>query len=431
MAITTLVIYSVLAGLFVASFFRPIFGVLAYITVYIVYNPYVWWGSTFRTFLPWPSFVAVLFLVAGSVLHARKLNWSISRREVELYLFLCAVWVSSLFFGVGVEDNNWLLLEKMTKLFVFIFFFIRVVNSLDHYRLVIWALILSALFLASQAHTLSSGHFQEGRLESLGGIDFKEANGFAAFLAATITFSGIQMLRARWWMKGAYVVGIALMLNAMIMTQSRSVFLGILLALPYALLKVPSEKRKSVYAYLILGVILFFILADVKFLDRMKTIQTEAKSKMVYAQEKALNRLDFWKASWEMFKDRPLGVGIRNYEKLIPTYDPRNTGFDVHNTYLLCCTEIGIFGIMLLLIIITECFLQLRRIRRLAVNSAHNKEITLHAFALGIVLIMYLFGYMMTHSILYTEILWILLSMPICLEHAVQKSLIVKNGPKS
>ncbi|MBW2738320.1 MAG: hypothetical protein JRE64_05600 [Deltaproteobacteria bacterium] len=185
---TTLFIYTVFISLFIGSLWQPILGILGYLSVYILYNPNMWWGATFQQYLPRPSVVAVCFLIIGMFLNTSKLNWSISRREVELYAFLGLVWTTSFFFGVGIEDNNWQYLIKFTKIFIFIFILIRIVTSLNHYKLVVWTLILAGIFLAYQAHVLSSSSFTEGRLDALGGSDFCEANGFAAFMAAAMTF---------------------------------------------------------------------------------------------------------------------------------------------------------------------------------------------------------------------------------------------------
>jgi len=390
----------------------------------------MWWGATFQQYLPRPSVVAVCFLIIGMFLNTSKLNWSISRREVELYAFLGLVWTTSFFFGVGIEDNNWQYLIKFTKIFIFIFILIRIVTSLNHYKLVVWTLILAGIFLAYQAHVLSSSSFTEGRLDALGGSDFCEANGFAAFMAAAMTFLGVYMLQTFLWKKVVCIFGIALLLNTIILTQSRSVFLGLLLAIPYVLLKPPSQHRKKIYVFVALGVTLFFLLADVKFLYRMETIRSETEhitENRNYGQKETLTRLDFWKASVLMFKDYPLGVGVKNFEKMVSYYDPRNPNMDAHNTYVLCYSELGIQGIALFVIIIGTALLQLRRIRLTVINTLYKNDIVPHVFSMMIILIIYLLGYMTTHSILYMEMLWILLSMPICLENATQKLLESKN----
>jgi len=429
MSITAIGILVVIFGLLIASFYKPIFGVLGYLTIYVIYNPDIWWGIYLQQYLPRPSFVAVIILLLSSLLHLSKLNWQITRREIELYLFLAIIWLVSVFFGVGIEEGNWIYLEKMTKLFVFIFLFIRVVASVGHYKYVVWTLVLCACFLAFQAHTVSYGRFAGGRLDSLGGIDFRESNGFAAFMAMVITLLGTRMLTISWWGKPFVLGGIVLVLNALIMTQSRAVFFAILLATPFAFLYAPKERRKYIHICIVLGIILFLILANVKFFERMKTIETEVKSSISDAQDKMLTRVDFWRASLDIFSDHPLGIGIKNFEKVVPHYDRRNIGMDAHNTYVLCYSEIGILGITLFIIIIVEGWLQLIRIRRMAMNTQYEKDINLHVYALRIIFIIYLFGYMMTHSVLYTELLWILLSMPICLENATKKLLDAKTSP--
>jgi len=428
MSFTVVLIYTIFIVLFVGALWKPILGVLGYLSIYMLYNPHIWWGATFVHYLPRPSFAAMLFLTVGAFIHREKLNWSFSRREIELYLFLVTVWFVSLFFGIGIEDNNWTYLIKMTKLFVFIFFFIRVVDSLNHYKFVILTFILGAALLAYHAHGLSSGYFADGRLNAIGGIDFGEANGFACFQAMAMTFLGVQLLRDFMWKKVIYIIGIAFMLDTIILTQSRAIFLGIMMAVPYVLFRSPPKYRKQLYVSVILGGILFFMLADVKFFGRMDTIQQQLENSQEEIisrgyQEEGIDRIDFWKASILMFMDHPFGVGVKNFEKMVPYYDPRNKGMDAHNTYVLCYSEIGILGIILFLIIISETFLQLRRIRIAVTNTQYENDITLHVVAITTVLIIYLLGYMTTHSNLYTEILWILFAMPICLENATQKLL--------
>jgi putative inorganic carbon (HCO3(-)) transporter len=429
--VTTLFIYTVFISLFIGALWQPILGVLGYLCVYILYNPYMWWGATFQQYLPRPSVVAVCFLIIGMFLNTSKLNWSISRREVELYAFLGLAWITSFFFGVGIEDYNWQYLIKLTKIFIFIFILIRIVASLNHYKLVVWTLIFAGIFLAYQAHTLSSSAFYiEGRLDSLGGADFCEANGFAAFMAAGMTFLGVYMLRVSLWKKVVCTLGMVLLLDAIILTRSRAIFLGFLMAMPYVLFKPPSQHRKKIYVFVALGVALFFLLADIKFFDRMETIGSNAEhiaENGNYGQKETLTRVDFWKASVLMFKDHPLGVGVKNFEKMVSYYDSRNPNMDAHNTYVLCYSEIGIQGIALFVVIIGTALLQLRRIRLAVMNTPHENDIAPHVFSMMIILIIYLLGYMTTHSILYMEMLWILLSMPICLENATQKLLESKN----
>ena len=410
-------IYAAYVGLFLGSFYRPIFGVLGYLAVYTTYNTDIWWGATFNVYLPRPSVIAMVFVIVGALLHMKKLKWGISRREIEFYLFLGIVWISSLVFGIGMGPENWPYLEKITKVFIFIFFLIRVVNSLNNYKLVLLTFVLAGVFLAYQAHTLSPSYFRSSRLDFLGGADFRESNAFAFFLTVGITILGFQMLRSPYWKKIIYVLGVGLMFNAMIMTQSRAVFLGLLLGGIYVFIRPPKGFRKLIYLFLALGVVLFFVLADVKFLNRMGTMPGGIET----GREEGMRRLDYWKASLKIFEDYPLGIGIKNFEKIVPYYDPTNIGRDAHNTYVLCYSEIGTFGILLFLLIIGEAWLQLARIRKNGLNGLTKAEISIYVISLETIYIAYFLGYMTFHSNLYSELLWVLLALPICFENAVNK----------
>jgi len=321
-----------------------------------------------------------------------------------------------------LEADNWEYLMKMTKIFIMIFFFIRVVDSLENFKLVIWAFIFSGLFMSYQAHMLTV----VGRIDSIGGIDFGEANGLSAFLSIVVIFAAFQFLNASWVKKIFYVMGIALMCDTIILAQSRAVLLGVAAAVPYVFFRAPPKKLKQIFVYMILGIIMFINLADQNFISRMSTIGERiesASSFNIIDEDEVVDRLDFWRTSIPIFRDHPMGIGIKNFWKIVPLYDPRNSGMDVHNTYILCYSEIGVIGIILFLIIIAETFLQMNRIWRMAQGTAHEAEILPLVTALGASLIVYLCGYMMTHSILYTEFLWILLTMPICLENAARKIL--------
>jgi O-antigen ligase len=424
MALTVLLIFSLYVIFFFSALRYPIMGVLGYLSVYMSYNTNVWWGAIIAELLKRPSFVAVIFLIIGCLFNISKLEWKISRRENEFYAFLLVCWIVSLTVGQGMHPESWYYLKKFSKLFVFIFLFIRVVNTIDRYKLVIWAFILGGVFLSYQGHFI--GEFSDSRLDNIGGIDFREANSFGSFLAFCVVMIGFQVLNSSWWKKFLFILCIPIMINSIIMTQSRAVTMGITAAALFTVLLAPKAYRKQIYVYLIIGAIMSASLMDPKFITRMGTIDDKIEG--VYSQELVFqaenpSRIDFWKASMRIFRDHPLGIGIKNFEKMVILYDPRNPGMDPHSTYVMCYSEIGIFGILLFLLIIFEAFLQLRKVRNMLINTPHEKGTILHVFSLKIALLLYLLGIMVTHSILYSEILWILLALPICLENSAKNLL--------
>ncbi|MCM2283285.1 MAG: O-antigen ligase family protein [Desulfobacula sp.] len=431
MPLTAILMYILLGCLWLGAFIRPVYGVVGYLVIYSIYNPYAWWVVTTNGFLPRPSVIAMAFLVAAALINIRKLNWRISRKEWLFYLFLVFCWISTFIFGTTVEADTWEYVNKITKIFIFIFFFIRIVNSLKDYKIVVWTFILCAIFIAYQAHSMEG----IGRLDRLGGIDFGEANGLAAYMGISVIFLGFQMLRFPLLWQVIPIIGIALFLNTIIFTESRSIFLGFVFVIPYVFLNAPSEKLKQICLYAVLGIILFFMLMDTSFIDRMSTIGEETQSvenseSNMIDDRVSLSRIDFWKASIRIFRDHPMGIGVKNFYKVVPFYDPFNPGMDAHNTYVLCYSEIGIFGICIFMFILIETVLQIKRIRLLSQGSIYKDEIRYHLISIGSILIMLCLGYMMTHSNLYVESFWIVLSLPICLENATKNSLELNNYKK-
>lgn len=427
MSLTFLLVFSVFIASFLGSLWRPLFGIAGYLAVYMLYNQNLWWVAGISQWIPRPSFLSVLFLITGCVLHSKKLNWRITSRELEFYLFLAVAWLASLVFGIGMTEVSWIYLEKLTKTFIFIFFLIRVVHSIHDFKFVIWVLILGGIFLSYQGHVI--GQFQGSRLDNIGGIDFSEANSFASFLMLCISMLGFFLLRYSIWKKAIGTIAIALMVNTVIMCQSRAVFLGIVLALPFLVLLPHKKYRKQVCIYALLGGALFFVLSDVNFFNRMGFIGKIAENNNFIAiqPQEELNRLDFWKASVQIFKDHPMGIGVKNFELIVPKYAPRNQGLDAHNTYVLCYSELGIFGIGLFMLIIIEALFQLKRVRKIADNTLFGDELILTSTGLTLFYVIYLTGSMMTHSSLYIEFLWILLALPICLENAALKIIDTKD----
>jgi O-antigen ligase len=90
---------------------------------------------------------------------------------------------------------------------------------------------------------------------------------------------------------------------------------------------------------------------------------------------------------------------------------------------VLCYSEIGIVGLGLFLTIIVETLFQLRRVKKKIAGNPQEVDISLLAHSFMTILLVFLSGHMMTHSVLYSELLWILLALPICLENATRTAL--------
>jgi O-antigen ligase len=71
----------------------------------------------------------------------------------------------------------------------------------------------------------------------------------------------------------------------------------------------------------------------------------EIIGRFLMIDENAGSRINIWKDTWVMIKDHPLGVGLRNYEAVMPVYNahgPLGLRFaQAHNDYLQILAEVG------------------------------------------------------------------------------------------
>jgi len=424
-SLTSLIALCIFLSLFLGALIDPLLGIIGYLCVYLLINPWAWWCRPITEFISRPSLIAMIVLILGCIIHCRKLNWHVTKKEVAFYLFALTAWVVTNYFGVLMDEGTIKFLTKTIKMFVFLFFFFRVVYTWKSVNIVIWTMILCGVFLAYQGHV--SGDINSGRLESIGGNDFTEANQLGAFLMANIIFIGFKIFQFPLWKKVPIALSIALMFNAFILTQSRAVFIGIFLGQFVPVFKIPKIYRKQFSLYYLLAVVMFLILASDSFIERMGTVNDSVggwvEKDALFINERP-DRLDFWITSISIFKDYPMGVGVNNFANIVPSYDPRNPGMDPHNTYVLCYSELGIIGISLFLYIILKTILEIKNIHKLSQMVPFEDAIRLTAISLSVIYIIYGLGSMMTHSILYTEILWILLSLSTCLETALKNEIV-------
>ena len=98
--------------------------------------------------------------------------------------------------------------------------------------------------------------------------------------------------------------------------------------------------------------------------DRLETIQTYDE----IGEESAMSRPHFWQVAMKMAEDRPLGVGLRNYEYAYNEYDFSNGRFGhgraVHSSHFQVLAELGYFGAAVWIGQFVVAFIVALRVRR-------------------------------------------------------------------
>jgi O-antigen ligase len=199
------------------------------------------------------------------------------------------------------------------------------------------------------------------------------------------------MLGGRGWVRWVCFGAMPFLLNTIVLSGSRGAFLALFgtgLALWY--LK-PRKHRKLFYAFAVLGVILFGMLASSVFITRMDTIGAAAEQSSD-ADRSAASRLIIIKAQWEMAKKYPFGAGHRGTAVLSTQYlDEIYLSHSVvngrlvagqrssHNTFMSALVEQGIPGAIMWGWLWLWIALALRRSKEREIDDAASQRVTLAA----------------------------------------------------
>ena len=404
----------------------PIVGLLAYMVTYLIAPNRQWWGEPLQESGARFSMMLVLATAAGLLSQWRRIRSQLPgvvphSQEILVVLFVIVVLLSRLW-GVPIDDSARDLSgismaphDKMPKVAFFGFLLTTLAARYSQLRSVLWLLALvGGLYLGWDGYTAPRSRFTNGRLDYLGGADFAESSAVGAHLVVVAVITGALFLKSRrLWQKGLSLLIGAFTLNAIVMTQTRAAFLGLIaagIAAPFFAMK---GKRLIILGHLALAGAGAFYLTNDRFWSRIETINASEAER----DESAESRFELWAAGMHMWQANPMGVGAGSFYTVVGRYDSRYVGRDCHNTYLRCLAELGIPGALIFGLLVINAFVTLRRAARAAIGTQHEQDIGWDCFGLQVALIGYLTAGVFM-GLTYIEELWWFLCLPVCLERS-------------
>jgi len=421
MALKTILFLVAFAASCIGTLYVPLVGVIAYVMHYQIGPEEQWWAKGISHWGLRYSFALAAFTAASTWLHRGRLRYGnklLIRHEWMLIVFVAIVWAGALVMGPLPEwdaDLTDYAPLKMTKIVIFVLLMTHVVTTVKHLNLLFWAIVVGAIFLGHQADTAPEWMFATGRLNAIGGPDFRESNGLATYLVACLPIIGVQFLRTGWKGKAVCLVAGALAINGIVLTRSRGGFITLAGGCLFALLAAPKTHRKVVFAGLVVAAIGAYSLMDRGFLERTSTVTASEEERDASAQ----SRIEIWKGSLDMWRANPLGVGPDRFQPTIGQYAPEHPNRDAHNTFVRCYSELGIQGITLYVLLFASAASILWSVNRKArgLPQPFQQDIRWMSYAMAVALSTALFGGI-TITLLYQEASWWLLAMPVCLLRA-------------
>ena len=355
MSLTLLVWISVFATLSVLAFVRPAWGVALYLLTFFACPQYWWWGEAIDGYR-WNLYGGAILLAAvlvskcvnatahesGHVMPVRRLEW------LAALILINATLVHLLLASrADVSSLAWILLAKFVMLFFLIKNAIR--SEVDLRNVLLWMLI-GAAYIGFEATINHRGAIDGNRLEGIGAPGAANANQCASLMVTILPLCAAFFLAGNRWGKLLAVAAAPLILNVIILCNSRGAFLAaIASAIAFLVAASPQVRRKAALSLCLGALATWFLLGDQRVIARFAT--TFASQQELDAS--AAGRLDYWRAGIRMIADYPLGAGGNGFKKV---HGPRyiamvgDTHFKeraIHNGYLNEACEWGVQGLLL------------------------------------------------------------------------------------
>ncbi len=267
-------------------------------------------------------------------------------------------------FGAFSQEVGWYWLDFLARLLLVTLLATTIITDRRRFLLTVMVLALSFGFHAAKAGLASL--LAGGARFTVGpGGAYSDNNGYGIAMAMIAPFliCVAQNTTSR-IMRWGCGLAAPLVAFGVVGTYSRSAFLALIAG---ALTLIMFQPRRwswlAVVALLSAPLGLFMATQD-GYLERMATIQTYNET----GERSAVSRPHFWRVAVDMATDRPLGVGLFNYDVAYDRYDSLHGFFgrhrSVHSSHFQVLAETGVIGAIAWVFLLTYSVVLVFRIRR-------------------------------------------------------------------
>ncbi len=308
-----------------------------------------------------PMVVAVITLVAFLVHAKSRLKFS-GYQNIIFFLFVLTQLHSTLY--APGPDLSFYYNTVMMKIWIFTFLMTRMIDTVKKFN---WFLIINLIGISFLSVWGFEQHFRGNiRLEEVGGGNFTDSNTLAAAIVQFMPILAALSFKKTGKHKIILMIISLIMVAAVVFTESRAAYLGIIIAGLILLLRFKKSFQLIAVSSLLLGTFYFAAINTEGYLDRTSLDSMQ--------REKWSDRVHLWEAAWEVAKIRPLtGIGQQNFSFFSKDVIEQKIGAqayfdyrgDAHNTFLLILAEGGFISFFFFLLMICLFFKDLWAVRKM------------------------------------------------------------------
>jgi putative inorganic carbon (hco3(-)) transporter len=340
------------------AFKKPVWGLVLYmLTFFALPDCFPWWGGPIAGYR-W-NLLAGIVLVAAVMLSGNVGKYlaqksDAARNGMVLTLAMAILANATLVHLFLAEDLSVSAVPyyALAKNILLVFLIIVSARTEGDFRIVLSSMVLGAGYIGWEATFGGRAILSSGRLENIGAPNATGSNDLASLMVTVLPIAGALFLAVGNRMKVLMVVCIGLIINTILLCNSRAGFLGAIASAVVFLVASPRKTRNAALKYLCLGAFaVWFLLGDVRIVNRFKTIFASKEER----DYNAVSRLNYWQAGLAHIRDYPLGAGGHGYRKMHSEQYLKMIGYyegrarSVHNGYLNITSDWGLQGLALML----------------------------------------------------------------------------------
>ena len=316
----------------------------------------------------------ILFLVLLRIINAESINLSKDKLSSLLIVFFIYISVSLLY-----SSSRLLSLRALLIFFCYIFLYLVIVNLNIRIKteIIINVFIISAsiiaLYVICHYYGLITYLAMYGQIFSPIGQKNWASNFLSLALPSALVFHLLEKIKIK---KIFCFVAIIIIYTALIICQSRGIWISVLLTIPIALIlikisnliRIFKDNKKYLIALLLSIILITAIYSTDNSLNQSCLTVPQKAVSLVNKEDYSINmRLIMLNSTLKMIVQKPLfGFGFGTFNLNYPEYQGRylnkNPGMvkylsntnvaEAHNEYIQFASEIGIIGLLIFLIII-------------------------------------------------------------------------------
>jgi len=298
-----------------------------------------------------PAMFLVIILSVIIIRNRNLINWKIPQiRLIGFFILLLS-------FEIPFAVNHHKAFNTATALLLMIPFIVSITCCIDSLERLKKVIFIAILFMAYQVQ-FALRHHGCGT-----GAQFLDENDFSLYLNTWLPFCFVFFLSEKiLWRKIGFGLITALGIAANVIGRSRGGFMG-LIAMFFIFWIFNPKKFISLLVIGIIALSLYLYAGD-KYWSR---ISTASDTQHGTAKE----RIESWRAGWNMFLHNPLGVGGNNYQVRFSEYQSDYFrrgmwGRVAHSLWFTLLPETGIIGTIIYLFLL---FINIRDVFRIRKNS--------------------------------------------------------------